>query len=155
RSFFETRESRVALATARAGNVIGGGDWSEDRIVPDAMRAFAQGDTLVVRNPRSIRPWQHVLNPLAGYLALATRLYRDGGAYAGAWNFGPRDDDAIPVSDLVQKLVRLWGHGAQWQVEDCGHAPHESASLRLDSSKARQLLGWAPVLGLDHAVELT
>jgi CDP-glucose 4,6-dehydratase len=155
RSFFEDKESGVALATVRAGNVIGGGDWSEDRIVPDAVRAFAGGKALLVRNPRSVRPWQHVLNPLTGYLTLATHLYTDGNAYVGAWNFGPRDEDSVAVSSLVESFARLWGNGARWRIEESDLAPHEDRYLKLDSSKARALLGWAPGIGLGKAIEMT
>jgi CDP-glucose 4,6-dehydratase len=155
RSFFWGGESTVSLATVRAGNVIGGGDWCEDRIVPDAMRAFGRDDELVVRNPRSVRPWQHVLNPLAGYLAVGMRLYVDGDSYAGGWNFGPREDEAVPVSVLVEKLARRWGGDARWRVTESGHGPYENVYLRLDSSKARELLRWAPMIDLDTALEMT
>jgi CDP-glucose 4,6-dehydratase len=155
RSFFENGGSHIALATARAGNVIGGGDWSEDRIIPDAVRAFTRGDALLVRNPRAVRPWQHVLNPLSGYLTLAMRLYQEGAAYAGAWNFGPRDEDGVPVSDLVENLVRRWGGSAKWRVAPSTEAPRESSHLRLDSSKARVQLGWFPCLDLAGALDLT
>ncbi len=154
-SFFDSSNPPVFIATARAGNVIGGGDWSEDRIVPDAIRAFARGDALVVRNPDFVRPWQHVLEPLAGYLALAMRLYLDGAPYADAWNFGPRDDDAVSVSRLADALVRKWGEPARWRVDRPASAPHEHGYLKLDCSAARVRLGWRSRLGLADAIDMT
>jgi CDP-glucose 4,6-dehydratase len=154
-SFFENGRRHVSLATVRAGNVIGGGDWSEDRIVPDAIRAFERGVPLVVRNPASVRPWQHVFDALAGYLALAERLCANGAKYSGAWNFGPGDEAAATVSVLADATVRCWGQGAGWRAERSGSAPHEDRWLRLDASKARALLGWRPRLDLEKAVELT
>ncbi len=160
RSFFSDpqhhSEHQVAVASARAGNVIGGGDWALDRLVPDIMRAFSAGEPVTIRNPEAVRPWQHVLEPLAGYLTLAERLYTDGAAFAEGWNFGPADSDARPVRYLVSELARLWGDSARWQCI----APekiHEAHLLRLDSSKARAQLGWSPHWGLDetlvHTVE--
>lgn len=140
----------VAVATARAGNVIGGGDWSADRLVPDALRAWQQEETLLVRYPQAVRPWQHVLEPLAGYLTLAENLYH--GKCAEAWNFGPSDADMHPVSALLDTLARSWGDGAAWQTDDRPH-PHEAGLLRLDSSKARSQLGWQPRLDIDQALE--
>jgi CDP-glucose 4,6-dehydratase len=154
-SFFQSGRHGVSLATVRAGNVIGGGDWSEDRIVPDAVRAFALGAPLLVRNPCSVRPWQHVLEPLAGYLTLAERLCREGQDYAGAWNFGPRAEDAVAVSTLADSIVRRWGEGAAWRPEGAGSGPHESNYLKLDCGKAHALLGWRPCLNLQEAIELT
>jgi CDP-glucose 4,6-dehydratase len=141
RSFFHN--GGPALATARAGNVIGGGDWATDRLVPDVLRAFEHGKAVVIRNPLSTRPWQHVLDPLAGYLVLAQRLHADGAAFAEGWNFGPRDEDARPVQWIVEQLVERWGHGAQWQLDD-GEHPHEAHFLKLDISKSRSRLGWEP-----------
>ena len=141
RSFFD--QGGPALATARAGNVIGGGDWATDRLVPDILRAFECGEPVVIRNPLSTRPWQHVLEPLAGYLVLAQRLHADGAAFAEGWNFGPRDEDARPVQWVVEQLVERWGQGARWQL-DGGHHPHEAHFLKLDISKARSRLGWEP-----------
>ena len=155
RSFFAGGSSRVSLAAARAGNVFGGGDWAEDRIVPDAVRAFECGNPLLVRNPSSVRPWQHVLEPLAGYLILAQRLYCEGASFAGAWNFGPADASAVSVAALADELVRHWGQGAAWQTDHCRTGPHESRVLRLDCSKARALLGWRPCLQLTEAVAMT
>ncbi len=143
----------VALATARAGNVIGGGDWADDRLVPDLIRGFQAGRPVVIRHPAAVRPWQHVLEPLAGYLALARRLH-DGEADAcGAWNFGPVEDDARPVAFLADRLAERWGDGATW-VHEPGAHPHEANVLRLDWSKARTCLGWRPrwdlATTLDH-----
>ncbi len=146
-SFFnEARhgEHGVALATARAGNVIGGGDWSEDRLVPDLLRAFGENQAADIRNPFAVRPWQHVLEPLRGYMMLAEKLYAEGPAWAQAWNFGPHDSDARPVSWIADKLAALWGGGAQWRTEARDDQPHEANWLKLDCSKARQSLGWIP-----------
>lgn len=151
-SFFN--KSGVALATARAGNVIGGGDWSVDRLVPDLLRAFQAHEAANIRNPLAIRPWQHVLEPLSGYLQLAERLYTDGKAFAEAWNFGPLDEDAKPVAWLAEELTRLIGGTAKWKVE-AGDSPHEAHFLKLDISKARAELGWTPRLRLADALRLT
>ncbi len=147
-SFFR----EVALATARAGNVIGGGDWAEDRLVPDMMRAIAAGRPVRIRNPQAIRPWQHVLEPLSGYLALAERLATDGAAYAEAFNFGPHDTDAHPVEWIVRHLCDSWGDGAAWEL-DAAPQPHEATYLKLDCSKARARLQWQPRWTLGHAIE--
>ena len=143
----------VALATVRAGNVIGGGDWALDRLIPDILSAFEQGRTVNIRNPNSVRPWQHVLEPLRGYLALAERLYQDGVAFAEGWNFGPNEDDAKPVGWIVEKMTALWGEGAVWQ-NDGGEHPHEATYLKLDISKARAHLGWQPALRLEAALQM-
>ncbi|HEU0316756.1 MAG TPA: CDP-glucose 4,6-dehydratase, partial [Solirubrobacteraceae bacterium] len=150
RSFFADPDG-PRIATARAGNVIGGGDWGEDRLVADLTRAAAAGSELRVRNPSSIRPWQHVLNPLSGYLLLAEALW-DEPAHAGAWNFGPAADDCWPVSEIVGRLSAHWPGKLRWAT-DPGPHPHEAHSLRLDSSRARQRLGWRPSVGLDDALE--
>lgn len=142
----------TALATARAGNVIGGGDWAADRLVPDIVRALLAGQSVQIRNPGAIRPWQHVMEPLSGYLLLAQKLYDSGPLHADAWNFGPAEDETIPVSWIVARLVELWGHGASWHADDENH-PHEATLLKLDSSKARGLLGWHPKLRLDETIE--
>ena len=151
RSFFAAGGPRVA--TVRAGNVIGGGDWAADRLVPDAMRALVQGEPIRVRNPLAVRPWEHVLEPLGGYLRLAERL-TGSRAFAGAWNFGPRDGDAVSVGTLADLIVGHW-EGAHWESKPETGAPHEAGLLRLDWSKARTRLGWHPGLTLKEAVELT
>nr|WP_321948491.1 CDP-glucose 4,6-dehydratase [Paraburkholderia sp. J10-1] len=142
----------VAIASARAGNVIGGGDWAADRIVPDTIRAIAQGQTVKVRNPHAIRPWQHVLEPLSGYLLLAEKLYHEGPEYSEAWNFGPNDADAQPVQMLVQELTSRWGDNARWELDGRDH-PHEATFLKLDCSKARARLGWRPRWDLRHTID--
>ena len=142
-----------AIASARAGNVIGGGDWATDRLEPDAMRAARDGGELVVRNPDAVRPWQHVLNPLSGYLALAERLWEDRSA-AGAWNLGPDAGDELPVSAVADRVCGLWGEGLRWRAEGDG-GPPETPVLRLDSAKAREELGWAPAWGLGDALAAT
>lgn len=154
-SFFNPNvyaEHGVALASARAGNVIGGGDWAEDRLIPDIMRAIVQGKPVNIRNPNAIRPWQHVLEPLSGYLLLAQKLYEDGAAYSDGWNFGPNDEDAKPVSWIVDRLTKIWGEGASW-VLDGGNHPHEAHYLKLDCSKAKAHLGWYPRWHLEKSLE--
>ncbi len=141
----------VALASARAGNVIGGGDWAEDRLIPDIMQAIGAGETVVIRNPDAIRPWQHVLEPLAGYLVLAQRLYEEGARYAEAWNFGPEESSARPVSWITETLTREWGDQARWEL-DGGDHPHEAHYLKLDCAKSRDLLGITPVLDLHETL---
>lgn len=142
----------VALASARAGNVIGGGDWAEDRLIPDIMRAIVQGKPVGIRNPHAIRPWQHVLEPLSGYLMLAQKLWEDGAAYGEGWNFGPNDEDAKPVSWIVDRLTKTWGEGASW-VLDSGDHPHEAHYLKLDCSKAKARLHWHPRWDLEEALQ--
>ena len=141
-------------ASARAGNVIGGGDWAKDRLIPDAVRAFAAGQVLEIRNPHAIRPWQHVLEPLAGYLLLAEQLFDKAAAVAGGWNFGPGTDSEQNVASLVEKLVAVWGNEAQWK-DAGGDNPHEATFLKLDSSKAHFKLGWRPRLNFEDALKLT
>ncbi len=143
----------VALATARAGNVIGGGDWARDRLVPDILAAFEAGTHVRIRNPHATRPWQHVLEPLRGYLTLAEHLYTEGPGFAEGWNFGPNGDDAKPVEWIVSNLAQRWGKGASWQV-DAGDHPHEANYLKLDISKAGQRLHWQPTLHLNDALGL-
>lgn len=143
-SYFSPNEferHRCAIASARAGNVIGGGDWAEGRLIPDILRAVVANEPVKIRYPKAIRPWQHVLEPLSGYLLLAERLYSYGPSFAEAWNFGPSDADVQPVEWIVEHITRQWGAGATWVV-DGGDHPHEAAHLKLDSSKARQVLGW-------------
>jgi CDP-glucose 4,6-dehydratase len=149
RSFFSA--AGIAMATARAGNVIGGGDWATDRLVPDILRALQSGQPPLIRNPDAIRPWQHVLEPLSGYLVLAERLFEQGQAYAEGWNFGPSDDDARPVRWIVERLCKAWGSDGSWNLQ-AGEHPHEAGYLRLDISKARQRLQWAPRWDLDAAL---
>ena len=155
-SFFNSAkhsEHQVALATARAGNVIGGGDWAEDRLIPDILRAIQAGQPVNIRNPHATRPWQHVLESLSGYLALAEKLSSEAGQqYAESWNFGPRDEDARPVQWIVEQLTQQWGDGAAWHL-DGGTHPHEAHYLKLDCSKARALLGWSPRWHLSQALQ--
>jgi CDP-glucose 4,6-dehydratase len=160
RSYFSSefatgRSAPLALASARAGNVIGGGDWAEDRLVPDIMRAFLSDQAVVIRNPGSVRPWQHVLEPLRGYLTLAERLYNEGSDFAQAWNFGPSDSDARPVGWLVDRLCSLWGPSTRWEQDGAQAQPHEAYFLKLDCSKARAELGWQPRLDLEEALSWT
>ncbi|HEY2996140.1 MAG TPA: CDP-glucose 4,6-dehydratase [Methylomirabilota bacterium] len=150
RSFFA---AGARIATARAGNVIGGGDWAEDRLVPDVMRALGGGQTVRVRNPSAVRPWQHVLEPLGGYLMLAERLV-ESDRFATAFNFGPRDEDAVPVAALVELVLGHWGDG-RWEAVAETDAPHEAGLLRLDCRRAHERLGWRPALTLKEAAELT
>jgi CDP-glucose 4,6-dehydratase len=140
----------VRLASARAGNVIGGGDWAEDRLVPDIMRSVLSDGEVFVRNPDSIRPWQHVLNPLSGYLVLAQALW-DSPEHARAWNFGPPEEDAKTVGWVLQRISELWPGQLRWSADDGPH-PHEARHLKLDSSRAREHLGWRPLVGLDRAL---
>ena len=142
----------IGLASARAGNVIGGGDWAEDRLVPDILRAFEESQPAIIRSPNSIRPWQHVLEPLSGYLLLAQKLWAEPLNYSQAWNFGPRDEDAKPVEWIVKNLAGHWKNNATWVV-DSGSHPHEAGYLKLDISKASSLLGWAPRWPLGLALE--
>lgn len=145
-------EHGVAIASARAGNVIGGGDWAADRLVPDILRAIAAGEPARIRHPDAIRPWQHVLEPLAGYLILAERLTESGPAYAEAWNFGPAEDDAKPVRWIVERFTQAFGEAASWQP-DTAPQPHEAHALKLDSAKARARLGWRPRWNLTQALD--
>ncbi|MFZ5917489.1 MAG: CDP-glucose 4,6-dehydratase [Chloroflexota bacterium] len=154
-SFFppdEYRHHKVAVASTRAGNVIGGGDWAKDRLIPDFMTAIMENRTVMIRSPHAVRPWMHVLEPLHGYLELAERLWMRGAEFAEAWNFGPHSEDAQTVQWIVDKLVRLWGEGARWESDLARH-PHESRYLKLDCSKARSLLGWTTKLRLSTALE--
>jgi CDP-glucose 4,6-dehydratase len=152
RSFFSERGG-VRLASARAGNVIGGGDWAPARLVPDVMRAALAGATVLVRNPNSTRPWQHVLNPLSGYLLLAHRLW-ERPEHAQAWNFGPDDDDARTVGWVLERIAELWPGELRWTLDEGPH-PHEARYLRLDSSRAREQLGWRPPVTLDDGLRAT
>jgi len=155
-SFFNANaygQSGVALATARAGNVIGGGDWAQDRLIPDILTAFEQGKVVKIRNPNAVRPWQHVLEPLRGYLMLAERLYKHGPSYAEGWNFGPNDEDTKSVIWIVEQMAQMWGNRASWQI-DPGEYLHEATYLKLDISKARSRLDWHSVLCLKDALRL-
>jgi CDP-glucose 4,6-dehydratase len=147
-------QHQIALASARAGNVIGGGDWAEDRLVPDILGAFSRGQPVMIRSPFAVRPWQHVLEPLRGYLVLAERLFNEGASYADSFNFGPTDEDMRPVEWVASQLAAKWGAGAMWQVDDSDH-PHEASLLRLDISKAAHHLAWRPVLNLESSLQLT
>ena len=150
RSFF-TGDGKPALASGRAGNVIGGGDWATDRLIPDILRAVADGDPVLIRNPLATRPWQHVLEPVSGYLVLCQALWSDPAA-AEAWNFGPRDEDAQPVQWIVERMCARWGDGADW-THDESVQPHEANYLKLDISKARFGLGWQPRWSLSEALD--
>jgi CDP-glucose 4,6-dehydratase len=142
----------IALASVRAGNVIGGADWATDRLIPDLVRAFERGEAPVIRSPDAVRPWQHVLEALGGYILIAQRLLGREAQFADAWNFGPADDDTRPVSWIVEQMQGLWG-GARDAVPFNGERPHEATLLRLDCSKARAALGWRPALTLDIALD--
>ena len=152
RSFLQ--DANIGLATARAGNVIGGGDWASDRIVPDAMRAFTTGNQLVVRNPLAIRPWQHVLEPLTGYLVLCQNLFQQPQEFAEAWNFGPQDEDIKLVSVLADLMVQFWGDNAEWRLDEGAH-PHEARHLKLDCSKASARINWNSIWTLERAMDAT
>lgn len=142
----------VALGSGRAGNVIGGGDWALDRLIPDMLRAVGAGEPVLIRNPHAIRPWQHVLEPLSGYLTLAEKLYTNGTSYAEGWNFGPHDIDARPVGWIIERICQVWGDGAAWQLEGAVQ-PHEATYLKLDCSKARAGLGWQPRWTISQTID--
>jgi CDP-glucose 4,6-dehydratase len=155
RSFFSGSPPAhpARVASARAGNVIGGGDWGADRLVPDIMRAALSGEPVRVRNPNSIRPWQHVLNPLSAYLMLAERMW-DAPEHATAWNFGPADEDVRPVGWVLERVAALWPEQLRWVLDEGPH-PHEARYLKLDSSRAHTRLGWRPPVGLEMALDAT
>jgi CDP-glucose 4,6-dehydratase len=142
----------IALASARAGNAIGGGDWTANQLIPDIMRAFLVREPCLIRSPFAIRPWQFVLEPLHGYLLLAQLLAQDAARFGCGWNFGPAEADAKPVAFLADELVRLWGDDAAWRRDGCEH-PHEAHYLKLDAARARACLGWRPQLPLPQALE--
>jgi CDP-glucose 4,6-dehydratase len=158
-SFFNVNEHNgcnKAISSVRAGNVMGGGDWREDRLVPDCIRALRNNEPIGVRSPKSIRPWQHVLEPLSGYLLLASKMYEDGEKYSGAWNFGPDRKPVITVEELVKSLIKHWGHGRYKDLsKGSSGEPHEAQSLMLDISKAINLLNWSPTLSVNEAIEYT
>lgn len=143
-----------SISTARAGNVIGGGDWSLNRIVPDCIRSLEKNETIIVRNPQAIRPWQHVLEPLSGYLMLAVKMAMDPEKYSGAWNFGPEESDIIEVQALVKEILKYWGKGS-WKTNPDNNTPHEAGILKLNINKSKKVLGWKPLLNTGKAVEMT
>jgi len=148
------KHGALSISSVRAGNVIGGGDWSKDRIIPDCIRAFTRNKKIMVRYPDARRPWQHVLEPLYAYLLLGVRLYEKGPEFSGAWNFGPDKNDIKPVRWLVERVAKTWGEGASWKT-DTGRHPHETHYLSLDCSKAKTRLGWHPQWDLDEALQKT
>ena len=149
RSFLQ--EQGIGLASVRAGNVIGGGDWANDRLIPDILRSFENGDSVVIRNPKATRPWQHVLEPLSGYLILAQKLYKDQKEYAEGWNFGPNEQDVKPVDWILDKMIGNWPNSS-WELDE-NFSPHEASFLKLDFSKAKSKLDWNPVWELSHTLE--
>lgn len=151
RNSFFNAENSPAIASARAGNVIGGGDWAEDRLIPDIFKSFEKKSPVIVRNPMATRPWQHVLEPLSGYLVLAEHLFNEGKSFAEAWNFGPKDEDCKPVSWILDKMVAKWGDHASWEL-DKNTNPHEAGYLKLDCSKAASKLNWEPKWNLDFTI---
>lgn len=157
KSFFNPEVFHVhgkSLSSVRAGNIIGGGDWRENRIVPDCIRALRKGKPVLVRNPNAVRPWQYVLEPLRGYLCLAARMHEEPVRYCGAWNFGPGSSSEIPVSGLTDKIIRYWGSGS-WEPVSCSKDFHEAVMLKLDAGKSNRDLGWRPALSIDESVERT
>ncbi|MEN9945696.1 MAG: CDP-glucose 4,6-dehydratase [Pseudomonadota bacterium] len=152
-SYFNNQDNQTFVASARAGNVIGGGDWADDRLIPDIIRSFSQGKKVLIRNLDAVRPWQHVLEPLSGYLVLAEKLYQQGLSYSGAWNFGPLDNDSKTVEEVVKQMCQIWGDGANWSRDTELNHPHEAKLLRLDCSKARSLLGWKPIWNSSKSLE--
>jgi CDP-glucose 4,6-dehydratase len=157
KSFFNPNDFKVhrkSLASARAGNVIGGGDWQKDRIIPDCIRALESNKPVEVRNPNAMRPWQHLLEPLSGYLLLASRMYEEPQKFCNAWNFGPNHDSIIPVAEVADKVVTLWGNGS-WIDLSNENAPHEAKLLSLDISKAKMYLKWFPIWNTEKAIEKT
>jgi len=153
-SYFSGPNSTNRVASARAGNVIGGGDWSEDRLLPDAVRAFEASSSLLVRSPDATRPWQHVLEPLSGYLILAQKLFEGGSQYEGAWNFGPADEGNLSVASILNLFASIWGPEARWEPANKSEL-HEAHLLKLDCSRSRDFLGWNPKWKIDQAVKNT
>ena len=155
-SFINPKEYKhhgKTIATVRAGNVIGGGDWSMDRIIPDCIRALRENRNIEIRNPKAVRPWQHVLEPLSGYLLLATHMYEDGVSYCSGWNFGPNSDAIVTVSRVVDLIIAEWGYG-KWVDTSDVNAPHEANILSLDCTKAKTYLNWSPKLNIEQALKL-
>ncbi|KKK46949.1 hypothetical protein LCGC14_3160120, partial [marine sediment metagenome] len=153
-SFFN--ESQIRLASARAGNVIGGGDWAKDRLLPDCFKALEKNKSILVRNPSAVRPWQHALEPLSGYLWLASLLWQDNGdQYTSGWNFGPDEESNLRVGEVVESVVKQWGEGSWDNPQDNGVQPHEANLLMLDNSKAKEKLHWMPTYGIENALEAT
>jgi len=152
RSFFDDLE--IALSSVRAGNVIGGGDWQEDRLIPDCIRALSKGEIIKIRNPNAVRPWQHVLEPLSGYLLLALKMSEDRIKFSGAWNFGPSDYYILTVEELTKRVVACWG-GGTYEVERSSEIFHEANLLKLDCSKANSLLSWHSIYSVDEAIKNT
>lgn len=155
RDSFFAEKNRPSLATVRAGNVIGGGDWAQDRVIPDSIRALSARQPIILRNPDAIRPWQHVLEPLSGYLWLAEKQWEDPQRYAGAWNFGPEGNKGTPVRELVEQVIATWGNGSWQPLGDGASAPHEAGILKLDIAKASAQLGWHPVYTVPQSVAET
>jgi len=154
-SFFNPKDydtHGIGIASARSGNVIGGGDWAPDRLIPDCVRSILKGEKILIRNPQAIRPWQHVLEPLSGYLMLAEKLYEKGPRYGEPWNFGPNDDDVKPVEWIVKKVCEKWGHNALYEIDKRKH-PHEANYLKLDCSKAKTKLEWHPKWNIEQAID--
>jgi CDP-glucose 4,6-dehydratase len=149
RSFLE--KQGIGLASVRSGNVIGGGDWADDRLIPDILRSFEKNKCIVIRNPKSTRPWQHVLEPLSGYMILAQNLYNNPQAFSQGWNFGPNDNDVRPVSWILDKMIERWGD-AKWELDQGVH-PHEASYLRLDISKVKEKLNWTPTWRLEQTLD--
>lgn len=145
------KDAGIALGTARAGNVIGGGDWAQDRLIPDILRALEKKEPVIIRNPDAIRPWQHVLEPLSGYLLLAQNLYESGQKYADGWNFGPNEIDAKPVKWIVEQFCTLWSSDSSWEILKCEKL-HEATQLKLDISKARGHMNWSPKWNLEASI---
>lgn len=152
-SYFSNKQSKLTLATVRAGNVIGGGDWAEDRLIPDVIKSLSEGKKVSIRNPDAIRPWQHVLEPVCGYIRLARFLYQHPKKYQGAWNFGPSRQSHKPVCEVVKKIIELWGEGS-WSLDKKEH-PKESKILKLNCSKSNKKLNWKPKLKLNETLEMT
>jgi CDP-glucose 4,6-dehydratase len=150
RSFLKAQG--IGLASVRAGNVIGGGDWANDRLIPDILRSFEKNIPVIIRNPKSTRPWQHVLEPLSGYIILAQKLYNDPHSFSHGWNFGPYDDDVRPVSWILNKMIEKWGD-AKWNL-DKDTQPHEAGYLKLDISKVKERLNWTPTWKLEQTLDL-